>query len=131
MIVYQNTYVTISFSEESRLLRADWNTKTEDMTDEEFKTSIQNLWENLALHKPKGLLAQTKEFLYTIPVEVQEWYGQNMGQFGKHTRKVAMMVTEDILNQISLEQTIEEDHTSGFQTKYFESEEKAIGWLLS
>ncbi len=131
MEVFENEFVTVIWDEAQNILKAVWTPETEHMTDQEFKDSIQRgVWENIAQYKPKGFIGETREFLYVIAPEAQEWYAQNISNvLGTHTKKIAMIISEDFIAQLSVEQTIEEDQQSGWTTRYFTQESDALQWI--
>jgi nanoRNase/pAp phosphatase (c-di-AMP/oligoRNAs hydrolase) len=127
--LFRNHFLDLNYLEEHQILRADWNAHTADMEAEEFKACISQLWETLLTYQPKGLLADTRRFLFSIPPDTQTWYAENIPDFGKNTRKVAMLVSEGVVEQLSIEQTIDEDVQSGSLTAYFSDETEALKWL--
>lgn len=128
-LLYQNNYICIYFLTESRLLKAVWTKETQHMDDAGFQESIQNIWKEVREKKPIGFLGDTRQFLFVVSIDLQTWYGENIGNtFGTGTNKIAMLVTSEFIAQVSIEQTIEEDK-SGVKTRYFDEEGKAITWL--
>lgn len=128
--LFSNTFLEIFLWDNSHIIEANWNRSTQNMLDEDFKESIQILWKNIKNHSPKALLANTKDFLYTIPVAIQEWYGENIIEnMGEKTKKTAMIVSKGEIEQISIEQTIDEDQKTGFITRYFSKIEEALIWI--
>ncbi|TAF33429.1 MAG: hypothetical protein EAZ57_05695 [Cytophagales bacterium] len=130
--LYENPYITISWSENDGLVEACWTPQTETMTDEMFKVSISEIWKAVKTYKPHGFLGDTQFFHYLINPEVQEWYGHNIkGTFGTHTRYLAMIMSSTFISQLSIEQTIEEDTSANTITHYFDNLEEARLWLNS
>jgi len=130
-LLFENTFIQLFLWETPYIIEAFWKDATVDMVDADFKETIQVLWKNLAEHKPIGLLADTRNFGFVITPDLQEWYGENItANMGKDTKKVAMLVSLGLIEQISIKQTIEEDNKTGFQTNYFSSIEKALAWLV-
>ncbi len=130
-LLYQNSQISICFLPQKQIIKAIWTKETQYMNDSDFQESIQNIWKNVRSKKPIGFLGDTRLFFFIVSPNLQNWYGENIGNtFGTGTNKIAMLVTSEFIAQVSIEQTIEEDK-SAVKTRYFDSEEKAITWLLA
>lgn len=128
--LFSNDFLSLFLWENHNIIEADWNIATEQMEDEEFQNTIQILWKNLKTYEPKALLANTKNFLYTIPIHIQEWYGANIIEnMGEKTKKIAMIVSQGEIEQLSIEQAVDEDQKTGFATRYFVTAEEALQWI--
>lgn len=74
---------------------------------------------------------------FVISPELQQWHAKNIStQIAKtlpnpELLKVAIVVSEDFISQLSIEQTLEEHATTGEISRYFEDECEAREWLLS
>ncbi|TAF65574.1 MAG: hypothetical protein EAZ55_08420 [Cytophagales bacterium] len=128
-LLFENKFLQLFLLESENIIKAVWNTETENMESDDFKVCISTLWQNLLKYKPKALLADTRQFLFPIAPEDQEWYAENIPNFGIDTQKVAMLISEGLVEQLSIEQTIEEDQKSGSLTGYFDDENKALAWI--
>ena len=62
---------------------------------------------------------------------MQEWSVSNIFEKLEQAglKKMAMIVSEEIFPQVSIEQLIEENKNTTLITKYFENEEHAMKWL--
>lgn len=130
-ILDQNKYISIYFLPENRIVKAVWTQETQDMEGAGFQEAIQNIWKGVRNTKPIGFLGDTRQFNFVVSLSLQAWYGENIGDtFGTGTNKIAMLVNSELIAQLSIEQTIEEDK-SGVKTRYFDEEDKAITWLLA
>lgn len=131
MEVFKSKFLTVSYNPKNQILKAVWDPATQQMTDTDFQENIQTgIWKNIEHYKPIGFIGDTRQFLFIIAPELQEWYGTSISSiFGKYTKKIAMIMSQDFISQLSVEQTIEEDNQSGFVTKYVSSETEALIWL--
>jgi hypothetical protein len=128
--LYNYEWIDISYRVEDKLLYAVWKLPSELMTEEDFK-HINNTYVNIA--KEKGVeifLINTCDMQFAIRPELQEWVGLNivvpMASMG--LRKLAIIVSSELIVQLSVEQTLEESDAP-FQIAYFEHEEEALQWL--
>jgi len=128
-ITFTNSFVQISYSQAESLVKAEWSPKSAYMTGEDFKTCISAIWATVREKKPRYFLGDTRYFLFPITPDLQEWYGANIKDTFSHTQKLAMLLSEEIISQFSIEQTIEEDRTTGAVTRYFSDLQKALAWL--
>jgi hypothetical protein len=46
-------------------------------------------------------------------------------------RKYAIIVSQEMVAQLSIEQTMEESQASNFQVRYFDDSEEAMRWLIA
>ncbi len=128
-ILFENEFISVYRDSRENVVKAVWNGTTENMQDAEFKTCIQAIWSGIREYKPKGFVGNAKNFLFSIHPSLQQWYGANIeGVFGNGTNKIAMVMSNNFIEQLSIEQTIEEDKTTGVLTKYFDDESSAIKW---
>ena len=75
----------------------------------------------------------SKNFEFTISPEIQKWIDEKI--FPRYikagVKKFAYIMSSDMVAQLSIEQTMEEQQASqGFQTNYFDNEADARKWLL-
>ena len=130
-LFYENQFIQIFYLPDIHIVKAVWNPISNMMVEADFKTSIQQIWNAVKHYRPVGFLGDTRFFSYVVTIDLQQWYGQNIGDtFGTHTKRIAMLVTSELIAQLSIEQTIEEDHSTVI-TQYFDNEDRATKWLLS
>jgi hypothetical protein len=72
------------------------------------------------------------DFGYAVVPDVQDWVVENIFSqwIGFGVKKVAVMVSAELVPQLSVEQTFSEEKSNNFQTLYFDSQAKATDWLL-
>lgn len=131
-LFFENEFISIYWDSALKIVKAVWTEKTSMMQDSDFKACIQAIWAGVGEYKPKGFVGDTRNFMFSIHPITQQWYGANIvGVFGNGTNKIGMIMSEHFVEQLSIEQTIEEDKTTGVITQYFDNEENAIKWASS
>ena len=133
MKVFENKFVIINFDHILNIMEFLWKKSTEEATPEDFKEWNVSLVKQVKAHKPFFILSDNTNYLFSIFPELQEWSVKNVfvpfSQAG--LKKLSMIVSAELLAQMSLEQFTDEAKVSkiGFETKYFETEEEARKWL--
>lgn len=130
MKLFENNYIEVIHQSENKLVAGIWrNTKVLDFTDEEFKHCMLTWFEEVKKIGNVNVLADARQFEFTITPEVQLWVNDNIiGLYPQHgVSKLAFLVSPDLFSQISIEQTIDEKEQA-FEVRYFDDENKAIEW---
>ncbi len=131
-LLFENEFIAIYWDSTLSIVKATWTKKTNMMQDDDFKVCIQAIWKSVAAYKPTGFVGDTRNFMFSIHPSIQKWYGTNVvGIFGSGTNKIGMIMSEHFIEQLSIEQTIEEDIATGVITQYFDNEQSAIKWASS
>lgn len=117
-----------SYNESDSYFKTIWKGVLID--DSEFKQKMQDIAHFCQIHKPKAFLANTTGMNYSITPTMQEWHNNLLFPiFAKiGLQKMAIVLSEDLFTQVSIEQAYEENPNS-FQTQYFDSEETALIWI--
>ncbi len=131
MEIYKNEYVKFIYDENNSLIIYYWSDKTEDMTDENYKSIILLGVDYVKKFKPKYLLADQKIQKFIVAPSLQVWNAkETLPQlFKAGIIKFAIIESEDIIVQIATEQTIEEDENKKYGLMFFENEEDAKRWF--
>lgn len=131
MQIHNSKYWTINFDETSKIINPEWNEKTAEMTDSEYKAEMEKYTELVEEYKPQKALIDCLQLYYVIPPKVQEWTNTTLFPriLGAGVNKVAILFPEDIITQLSLEQVMEEVLGQKFVTNYFSDKDKAKEWL--
>lgn len=130
MELFKNDYVSIRLDQENSYIIEEFLSKTEEMNDDEFKKVMKTFVSFVEQYKPKGEIINSVNMGYVIVPEMQEWMNETI--FPKVLnifKKAAFVVSKDIFAQTSVEQTMDEDTGQGFETRYFDDEDKAIKWI--
>ena len=129
MQIFKSEYKTTDYDEHLSIITNRWTDA--QMDDSIFQEEILIWVDFIEQFKPKGLIANTRNFNYLVSIEMQEW--TNTVVFPRiiaaGVQKFALVVNDDIITQLALEQTMEEEKTGSFASKYFDNEHDAIKWL--
>lgn len=133
MEIYSDNFINIVFTEDNNILTSTWFTKTEIATDDDFKEWNFKLVETVKEFQPKTMLADTRNYFFTITPELQTWSIENIFNpfYNAGLRKIALLVSPELFAQVSLEQFIDENKKDALQTQYFDNLKNAQNWLLS
>lgn len=130
-IIHKSKYETVYYKEELQQFEAIWYETSEKMKDEDYRNELKIQFEFLKKTKIKRVLFHTLDFKFIILPETQVWNNDLLTSTFKEigVEKVALVVSPDIFTKVALEQTMNEKKDVTFETKYFETEEEARGWL--
>ncbi len=133
MEVHKSKYVVVYFEKENKLLAKKWFKTTQQMADKQFRKEMSIYGELVRKYKPTKELVDTKEFLYAIAPEQQDWVNENVFTIyiEEGLSKAAFVSSEDFIAQLSLEQAMDETKGKYLIKQYFSSEKAARKWLLS
>lgn len=131
-IYADNDYVFISYFYDAKILKVQWKQKSENMSDEDFKQQITFIKEAVIQYKPLYVVGNAVNMAYGITPELQEWHNNFLFPAFRDEKveKLAIVVSEDIFTQVSIEQLIEDEKDAFFLTQYFGRESAALDWLL-
>ncbi len=133
MEVYKSPYQTIRVYEDLKLLAKEWTPDTEYMSEQKFKEEVEKIAEAAEKYKVEKFHDNTTNFLFPISPALQTWVNESIFTrfIAAGLKKYALIVSKEMIAQLSIEQTMEEENASNFQVKYFDSPEKASQWLQS
>ncbi|TAE13188.1 MAG: hypothetical protein EAZ95_11465 [Bacteroidetes bacterium] len=133
MEVYKSVYWAILYDKETHLLTPIWNSTSADMTEESYKSEMENYVELVEKYEPKQLLIDCQEFYFPIAPHIQEWIDATIFPrvLAVGVKHVAIVVPSEIIANISVQQAMEEPKGTKFVTRYFDKRTDANQWLLS
>ncbi len=112
------------------MLFAKWLPSSSDISHDYFKEINYLYLELVEKYQLKTFLLDTTEFGYTIEPNMQIWVAENilskLSAFGM--TKIAFLVSQDFIAQLSIEQTMEEK-VFDFLVYYFHDQSEAEKWL--
>lgn len=130
-ILSDNDYMTVKYDEETQIFEYQWKSANEDLEDEGYQTEQLRMMHYLKECNPSLVIANTKHSKFTVHIEMQDWLIQNVilkaAAYGM--KKLALIVSEDFITQISVEQSIDDAEEKPFITKYFDNLEEGRTWL--
>jgi hypothetical protein len=116
-----------------KVLHLKWKPTTAGLKDREYRENVLLYAACIESFKTELALIDTRNFLYTIPLETQEWI--NAEVFPKNIEnglsRMAIVVSPDFFAKLSVELTMSDNPNLAFQVMYFETEEAAWEWLKS
>ncbi len=129
---FSSEFLEISFFEEHKILQIKWFSISEQMTDEDFKNQILHEKNAVKTYKPKTIFADATNFAFPISPILQEWHNDFLFPtfIEERLKKIGILVSNDIVVQMSVEQLINDDKNITFITQYFNDKNKAFEWLL-
>ncbi len=130
--LYEDGFMRLFWDKSNALFEVIWFESTNRANDEDYIHWNSELVKRAIKYRPKVLLANAKEFYFTINPQMQEWAVKNIfepyASIGLH--KIALVISEDFISQVSIEQFIEEYEGGKITNKYFDDLEKGRAWLL-
>lgn len=131
--VYESDYFKILVDDTNRLVVFSYTEASNNMNEEEYITDLKKYIDVVKQHKPLRAFGDMRKFAYTIVPDTQKWINNNLFKVYHEIgfEKAALILGSDIFSEISVEQTIEEDESGKFETRYFDSDSLAKQWLLS
>ncbi len=132
MEIQKTVFQVIDFDKSTSVIKNFWTLDTAQMTESDFKEEIVSFENAIKKYRPQLILGVITDLRFPISVDLQTWIANGLFQTIATTgvKKYAVIVSKDILVQLSAEQTIEEDVSQAFVTKYFDNEDTGLGWLL-
>lgn len=129
----QNDFLTIVQLREIQGIAIQWQEASIRMSEDDFRKAIMAEKEAIDAVKPRAIFADTLNMRYTITPELQEWHNTIIFPAfeAAGTRKLGILVSQDLFAQIAIEQLIDDGSTQDIQTRYFSSAEGALEWLRS
>jgi hypothetical protein len=128
---YESKFLTIYYEPENELIHSQWHKETFDATETEMKKEMLSYAACVRECKPKRILGDTSNFLFTVSVGMQTWVAQNFLSAANETAKrYAYLTTDEIVAQLSIEQANDEVLGRNYKVAYFSEEQAAREWLL-
>jgi len=129
----ENDYISVYDLPEKSILELIWKPTSANLEQEEYKKLILRWANTVESFHPKAILVDTREHYVAIVPELQQWFVEVI--FPKYAasgmEKFAFIMSVDFFSQLSIEQTMEEDSSVPFITKYFPNYEEAFVWVCS
>ena len=120
--VYKSELHENIFDTENSLLSSRWYTSAL-LEESVYRQELTNYFECVKEYKPKFVLMDAVEANYVITIETQKWLVDTFFHIYKEIgfKKMAILLPEDIIANLSIEQTIDENKDLNLmQTKYFD-----------
>ena len=133
MTIYDSVFLRLDFFKEHNFIEATWSAATEHLTEQEYKEELLNYLKLALDFKPKRVLVNTQDFLFTTTPTLQTWTNETISapNVEMGLKQTAFVVSKEFIAQLAIEQLMEEPSAQKFTTKYFDSKEEAKEWILS
>ncbi|WP_027000131.1 hypothetical protein [Eisenibacter elegans] len=134
MEVYKSDYQVIRFYAEQGIMAKQWTPDTLNMDEVTFVSEVEKIAETAEQHKAQCIMDDTSKFAFPITPKLQEWVDtQVFPRFiAAGLKKYALLVSEEMIAQLSIEQTMEgEKGEQAFEIAYFSEAEAAMKWLAA
>lgn len=132
-VLIENNILKMEYDEERLFLKNTWYDESDFLEDEEYQQHILAMIEKVKEMKEiRYMLSDTSRFHYAISPDMQSWVAQRVFPIlaQKKLLRSALMTTEDIFAQFSIEQLTDENKVAPIQRMYFTKEADALEWLL-
>jgi len=131
MIDYKSEFMEVIFHEENSVIEFIWSDATLELTDELFRKELQQQAKSVDYFKPVNVLANTTKFIFPIAPDTQDWIDATIfpawAQAG--VKKMGLIVSPEMISQLSMKQTIGENSQDAFVCQFFEDKNKALAWF--
>ncbi len=135
MEVLKNNYCKITYLKAEDFFYVKWYENSCWHLDEsQYQKYFELYVEQVEKYKVKNALHDMREATFTISPELQVWTYENMFPrlVAAGLKRLAMLVSHDLIVSISVEQVMEDGDKSNnlFETCYFEDKTEAMQWIL-
>ncbi len=133
MDLFKNRYCTLSFNEMTGILDQLWTEDTQKMSIEEYQEIQKSTVSMFEQHQAKGIFVDLKKFRWGIAPPMQIWTNKNVIEplVSAGIKKISYTVPEELVAELSVQQTLEENEDLNFPYQYFSEERLARIWLAS
>jgi len=124
-------FLSLAYHKELDTLYCIWTKETATANWEEVQAEMYRYIAAMEEHNPKALLIDERKMYYPWDIENQTWVAKNISSRMNDldVKKIALVMSEDIIVQISTDQLFDEINPQNSITKYFESIEDAEAWI--
>ncbi|MEL7004288.1 MAG: hypothetical protein AAFN93_16345 [Bacteroidota bacterium] len=131
--VFQNEYMNIHYYGEIRTLEQEFLPKSEELFDRFYQEQMLGFLEFAKVKLPVQLIINVLKGGPTMNPEIQKWmqdnYYDHLVEIG--VKRKAYLLGEELVAQLSIKQTAEEDPNQKFEYSYFSDHNDALEWLSS
>ena len=133
MEVYKSKYYELHFFPETEILETIALPTTERMTAGEFQQDCLNQVEIMLKYRPKKNLYDTRNMYFPVTPDLQDWLNETIFPVLIQIELTisAIVMSQEMISQLSIEQTMNEPEPAKIMTQYFDNKETAHQWLLS
>jgi len=128
--IIQNKFLKLDFEEATKTLISVWHTFN-DMRTSDYENLFLKYVDAVKKFEPTNLLIDAINAQYAISVETQQWINELVYPLYEELKikKMAIVMSEHFIAQLSFEQAAEEISVSGMEVEYFVNQNKAMQWI--
>lgn len=126
-------FAKIFFDESTKIMQSAWKEQNEDMTSQEIKQLISEVAEIMKTYSLIGYVADDSNRLCVYDIPIQSWIASTLAEAAivAGVKKYAVIPPQELIAQLSTEQTSDEVGEIPFEIKYFKDTESALKWVNS
>lgn len=132
-ILHQTDYIKVVHNQATGIFEYHWTARNKELDDKDYQRELLSMMHFIHQIKPALVIANTQQSTFVVHLEMQEWLIEHVIAAAARAgmKKLALIVSQDFITQISIEQSIEDTAEKPFITQYFDSVEKGRNWLMS
>lgn len=129
--IYENDFYLIKYNEDTKIMRTNFKPTSIPKTTEQARNDVINTTKFIEKYKPAYFISNQKENKYPFKVDEQKWIAETFAAvlIKIKLKKIAFILPEELIAELSLQQTIEESGKLPFAVKYLSSEKEATQWF--
>lgn len=129
--IYESERMVITFDDNHKICEIVLN-HNETLL-KKFQSDLLTFLDVIKQYKPVKNLWNLTDFAIVIDPEMQEWIDDNINQkeIEIGVRFEAFLMPGDLVEQLSVQQTMEEQYGQSIETQYFSERDTALKWLMS
>jgi hypothetical protein len=134
MKLHESKYVIIDWEPSTSIISYIYTPDADErMTGEDFKANMTVYGSLCQRYQPQRLLIDLRNLRFTITPDLQEWTAKEIAPRTMSLKRIAILVSNDIFAQMSIEQLMEEEGIADKYSapRYFNSEVEAKSWLTA
>ncbi len=130
--IHDSAFQSIEYDASKGVLYETWKPETSKMNDKDFKKEMLAQLNAVKFIKPKGVITNTFNLNYAIHPDIQDWMNEEIFPhfITAGVKKVAFLLSEVLITQLAVQQTMNETTGKKFILNYFSNIDEAEKWLL-
>lgn len=131
-LIYDGKYIKVYLYPELSLMTYHWQPANFAMTDAEYQDNMRQLLQLLSKHKPINVIADFRESEYVVVPTMQVWLSEYIIKPAVQIsmKKLFLVLRkEDLIQELSLEQILEEAKDFAFQSFTLHSIDTALEYV--
>jgi len=131
-LLEKTDFVSHYWVEAKNLLIQEWHNIESKMAAEDYKEGMQSFMALAEQYQAKQVLVDTFQLRFLVSPELQAWVDQEISaKASKIIDRIAFLLPSDLFEQVSIQQTMEEDAGRTYKAvEYFDEYETAENWLM-